>query len=218
LAARDTEELSRLSNDFRVRHSRPFPTLSFDATDPEQARQLVGRAVALAPDGLDGVIVCHGMTPRDAGGLDDDTLRETFQINFVSVALLVNAAAVYFEPRRAGVIAAISSVAGDRGRQSNFVYGAAKAALSTYLQGLRNRLQPSGVHVLTIKPGFVDTPMTRGMKLPAKFLVAKPDRVAADIERAILQRRDVVYTPWFWRWIMAVIGMIPEPIFKRLKL
>jgi NAD(P)-dependent dehydrogenase (short-subunit alcohol dehydrogenase family) len=218
LAARNAEGLRRLADDLQVRYQRPFPTIAFDSTDVTQVRQLFDKSLAFAPTGLDGLIVCHGMTPRDAGGLDDDALQATFHINFLSVAMLLNAAAVYFEPRRAGRIAAISSVAGDRGRQSNFVYGAAKAALSTYLQGLRNRLQPRGVHVLTIKPGFVDTPMTQGMKLPAKFLVAKPERVAADIERALLRRCDVMYTPWLWRWIMAVVGMIPEAIFKRLKL
>lgn len=218
LAARDVEELHRLANDLQVRHRHSFPIVAFDAAEAHQAQGLVANAAAIAASEIDGVIVCHGMTPPDSGGLDDGTLQKTFQVNFLSVAMLLNAAAAYFEPRRAGLIAAISSVAGDRGRQSNFVYGAAKAALSTYLQGLRNRLQPSGVHVLTVKPGFVDTPMTRGMSLPSKFLIAQPDRVAADIERAILRRYDVVYTPWFWRWIMAVVGVIPESIFKRLKL
>lgn len=218
MAARDAEELRQLSEDLQVRYQAALPIITFDACQPHQVEQLFEQAVAVVPSGLDGIIVCHGMTPREAGGFDVDTLRDTFQINFMSVAMLLNAAAVYFEPRRAGLIAAISSVAGDRGRQSNFVYGAAKGALSTYLQGLRNKLQPRGVHVLTIKPGFVDTPMTRGLKPPSPFLVASADRVAADIEQAILRHRDVVYTPWFWRWIMAVICMIPEPIFKRLKL
>lgn len=218
MAARNAEGLRLLAEDLAVRHRRSCPTIVFDAKDTEQVRRVFGEATVLSPSGIDGLIVCHGMTPRDAGAFDGDRLRETFEVNFLSVAALVNAAAVSFAARRGGLIAAISSVAGDRGRQSNFVYGSAKAALSTYLQGLRNRLEPQGVHVLTIKPGFVDTPMIRGMKVPATFLVVKPDRVAADIERAILRRRDVVYTPGMWRWIMAVIGMIPESVFKRLRL
>ncbi len=117
-----------------------------------------------------------------------------------------------------GWIAVISSVAGDRGRQSNYVYGSAKGALSIYLQGLRNRLSRHGVHVLTIKPGYVDTPMIRGQAAAGSRLVATPERVAADIHRAIRRRRDVLYTPWFWRPIMLVVRSVPERIFKRLRL
>jgi len=115
-----------------------------------------------------------------------------------------------------GFIIGISSVAGDRGRQSNYVYGAAKGALSLYLQGLRNRLHPSGVRVITIKPGFVDTAMTYG--LPGMFLVASPQAVGESIASSPGKSADVVYLPWFWRYIMLIIKHIPEPIFKRLKL
>ncbi len=118
--------------------------------------------------------------------------------------------------KRRGFIIGISSVAGDRGRQSNYVYGAAKGALSLYLQGLRNRLYPSGVRVITVKPGFVDTAMTYG--LPGMFLVASPQYVGERIVRALERSADVVYLPWFWRYIMLIIKLIPEPIFKRLKL
>jgi short-subunit dehydrogenase len=112
----------------------------------------------------------------------------------------------------------ISSVAGDRGRGSNYVYGSAKAGLSAYLSGLRNRLFAHGVAVITIKPGFVDTSMTAGRLDPKSPLVATPERVAADIDRAIRRRRNVVYTPWFWWPIMIIIRSIPESIFKRLRL
>ncbi|MGA9666286.1 MAG: SDR family NAD(P)-dependent oxidoreductase [Gallionella sp.] len=118
--------------------------------------------------------------------------------------------------KRRGFIIGISSVAGDRGRQSNYVYGAAKGALSLYLQGLRNRLYPSGVRVITVKPGFVDTAMTYG--LPGMFLVASPQYIGERIVRALESSADVVYLPWFWRYIMLVIKIVPEPIFKRLKL
>jgi len=111
----------------------------------------------------------------------------------------------------------ISSVAGDRGRESNYVYGAAKAAVSTFLGGLRQRLAKANVNVLTIKPGFVDTPMTAG--IPNKgALWTQPDRIAAGIVKAIERRRSIVYLPWFWRPIMFVIWQIPEPLFKRVKL
>jgi short-subunit dehydrogenase len=122
----------------------------------------------------------------------------------------------YFEKRGTGTLAAISSVAGDRGRQSNYIYGTTKAALSTFLQGLRNRLSSKNVHVLTIKPGFVDTPMTAHLK--RGLLFATPEKVAQDIIRAIAGKKSVLYTPWFWRWIMLAIKMIPETIFRKLRL
>ncbi|MBM3278026.1 MAG: SDR family NAD(P)-dependent oxidoreductase, partial [Candidatus Handelsmanbacteria bacterium] len=115
-----------------------------------------------------------------------------------------------------GGLIGISSVAGDRGRQSNYAYGAAKGGLSLFLQGLRNRLASTPVHVLTVKPGFVDTPMTRGLE--GLFLVASPEKVASDVLRAYKKRKDILYTPWFWRYIMFIIKNIPEGIFKRLKL
>lgn len=118
--------------------------------------------------------------------------------------------------KRRGFIIGISSVAGDRGRQSNYVYGAAKGALSLYLQGLRNRLYPRGIRVITIKPGFVDTAMTYG--LSGLFLVASPQNIGERIVRSLDKSADVVYLPWFWRYIMMIIKHIPEPIFKRMKL
>jgi decaprenylphospho-beta-D-erythro-pentofuranosid-2-ulose 2-reductase len=108
-------------------------------------------------------------------------------------------------------------VAGERGRQSNYIYGSAKAGFTAYLSGLRNRLTRSGVHVVTIKPGFVDTKMTSGLKLPAP-LTAQPAQVASKIVRAVDRKADVVYVLWMWRWIMLIIKCIPEGVFKKLKL
>ncbi|PID35291.1 MAG: short-chain dehydrogenase, partial [Rhodobacterales bacterium] len=107
-------------------------------------------------------------------------------------------------------------VAGDRGRVGNYVYGAAKAGFATYLSGLRNRLTRAGGHVITVKPGFVDTSMTWG--LDGMFLVASPEAVARDILKAVGKRRNVLYTPFFWRWIMLIIRLIPEPLFKKLSI
>jgi hypothetical protein len=129
----------------------------------------------------------------------------------------VTHAANYFERERHGVIGVISSVAGDRGRQSNYVYGSAKAGVTAFCQGLRQRLSKSGVRVVTIKPGIVDTPMTYGMNLP-RLLLARPERVARDIVRALHRADGDIYTPFFWRFIMLGIRMLPEPIFKRLSL
>ena len=145
-------------------------------------------------------------------------IETLFRINLVSAAVILEQAADYFGRRGAGVIVALSSVAGDRGRQSNYLYGASKAGLTALLSGLRNRLHAKGVAVVTVKPGFVDTPMLYGRPLPASFLVASPDRVAADIVTAIERHRDVVYTPWYWRGIMAAIRLLPETLFKRLRM
>lgn len=218
LAARDEQALETLAADLRVRGGSTIVTGRFDATAvaPLETWEL---ATSAFPRGLDGILVCHGYLPDERTGVvGGEELRRTIDVNFTSVAVLLAAAAGYFADRRRGFIAAISSVAGDRGRQSNFSYGAAKAGLTAYLGGLRNRLHSRNVHVLTIKPGIIDSPMTRGLEVGPKPLVTTPDRVAADIERAILGRRDTVYTPWFWRPIMGVITAVPERIFKRMKL
>jgi hypothetical protein len=122
-----------------------------------------------------------------------------------------------FEQRRSGVIIGVSSVAGDRGRGSNYMYGSAKAGFTAYLSGLRNRLAKSNVHVITVKPGFVRTRMTEGLPLPGP-VTAKPEQVARDVFKAYRGRRNEVYTLWMWRYIMLVIKLIPEAIFKRLNL
>jgi short-subunit dehydrogenase len=169
--------------------------------------------------GLDGVILCHGyMVDQARAQADFSEAQRTIDVNLTSAISLLERLAVYFGQRGAGVIAGISSVAGDRGRQSNYIYGAAKAGFSTYLQGLRNRLFSVGVHVLTVKPGFFATAMTDGLVNPNSPLLATPDQVARDVDRALRRRQNVVYTRWFWRPIMFVIRSIPEPVFKRLKL
>lgn len=218
LAARDGQALETLAADLRVRGGSTIVTGSFDATvaGHPDAWEMAANAF---PRGLDGVLVCHGYLPDErAGVVGGEELRRTIDVNFTSVAVLLAAAGEHFADRRRGFIAAISSVAGDRGRQSNFCYGAAKAGLTAYLGGLRNRLHSRNVHVLTIKPGIIDSPMTRGLEIGPRPLVTTPDRVAADIERAILRRIDTVYSPWFWRPIMGFIKAIPETFFKRLKL
>jgi short-subunit dehydrogenase len=151
-----------------------------------------------------------------AAELDFKLAELTYKTNLLSVVSMLTPVAAYFAAEKRGTIAVISSVAGDRGRQSNFIYGSAKGGLSLYLEGLRNRLHPSGVRVLTIKPGFVDTPMTAHLRRGALF--ASPERVATDISRAIERGRSVLYTPAFWFWIMAAIRLTPEVLFKRLKL
>jgi decaprenylphospho-beta-D-erythro-pentofuranosid-2-ulose 2-reductase len=218
LAARNADTLGTLAADLRVRGGSTIVTGHFDA-DAIVPLATWSAAAGAFPTGLDGVVVCHGYLPDErAQLLGGDEIRRTIDVNFTSVAVLLGAAAEYFADRRRGFIAAVSSVAGDRGRQSNFCYGAAKAGLTAYMSGLRNRLHSRNVHVLTIKPGIIDSPMTLGLEVGPKPLVTTPDRVAADIEQAILRRLDTIYSPWFWRPIMGVITAIPEWIFKRMKL
>jgi short-subunit dehydrogenase len=219
LAGRDTEELQRCAEDLRIRFQVPVAIERFEAENFDDYHAFWTRCAAHFPEGIGGVVVCHGYLPEQHEAEQSFLqLRKSFDINFLSVAALLEIAAAYFVQRKSGYIAAISSVAGDRGRQSNYLYGAPKAGLSAYLQGLRNRLHPAGIPVLTIKPGFVATRMTEGRVNPNSPLVAKPEHVARQIDRAIRRRCNVLYTPYLWRIIMAVVRFIPEPIFKRLKM
>jgi len=154
---------------------------------------------------------------QDKAQSDFQEAQKIIQTNFTGAVSILEIVATDFEHRGRGFIIGMGSVAGERGRQSNYVYGAAKGALGTYLSGLRNRLCKRGVQVITVLPGFIDTKMTRGMGLPA-LLTATPQQVAADIFAAYRKSKNTIYTRWFWRWIMTVIKSIPEPIFKRLSL
>jgi short-subunit dehydrogenase len=167
---------------------------------------------------IDAVLIAHGTLP-DQEKIQNDNLAVTEQINinFTSVVSLATVAAAYFEEKGSGCIAAISSVAGDRGRQSNYVYGAAKGGISLFMQGMRNRFAKKNIAVVTIKPGFVDTPMTANM--PKNPLYSSPETVGKAIFEAMKKgSKDIAYIPGFWRLIMIIIRMIPESIFKKLSL
>jgi short-subunit dehydrogenase len=217
LAARDGEELARTAADLRLRHRVCVETRFFEALDFASHPALFDAADRAAADRLSGIIFCAGwMAEQQLAAANFDAARQMIDVNYTAAVSLLNHAANVFELRRRGWICAISSVAGDRGRQSNYLYGSTKSALSAYLQGLRNRLTPTGVTVITIKPGCADTSMTYGAdKLP--FLVG-PQVIARDIARAISNRRSVVYTPRLWWAIMTAVGLIPEGIFRRMKL
>ena len=218
LAGRDLAELNLCAADLRVRHEVQVVVLAFDAVDFERHESFFNSCVDVAgPDRLAGMILCHGTLPPQAQAQVDCKLaKQTIDVNFTSAVCVLNLVAEYFERRGKGFICVLSSVAGDRGRQNNYIYGAAKGGLTTYLQGLRQRMAKHGVCVLTVKPGFVDTAMTWG--LPGMFLVATPQKVAGDVCRAIARGRAVIYTPWFWIGIMTIIRSIPERVFNRLKL
>ena len=215
LSSRDIEELSRIAADIRLRYGVTVHHGAFDA-EATETHEAFFQSVLTTMPGLSGVVLAFGYLGDQQAARDFNIGEKVIASNFTGAASILSLCANHFEPLKQGFIIGISSVAGDRGRQSNYVYGAAKGALSLYLQGLRNRLYPSGVRVITVKPGFVDTAMTYG--LPGLFLVASPQDIGERIARSLDRKQDVVYLPWFWRYIMLIIKHIPEPVFKRLKL
>lgn len=217
LVARSSEKLQAMAADLCARGAREVQSFVMDANDSGLIPQMLELAWK-AFGSIDVALVAHGTLP-DQSRTETDIAYAIgeFRTNAESVIACLAGLAGRFEPQGTGVIAVIGSVAGDRGRASNYLYGAAKAAIDTYACGLRARLFSSGVHVLTIKPGFVATSMTADLNLPAR-LTATPERVALDIQRAITKRRDVLYTPWFWQWIMLIIRWLPAVIFKRMRL
>ncbi|MCC8401224.1 SDR family oxidoreductase [Paraburkholderia sp. MMS20-SJTN17] len=217
LVARNADRLQQVADDLTARGAQAVLCHQMDIDQLGDHAAMMQRCVTEL-GAVDIVLVAPGTLP-DQGGCqhDVDVAVREFNTNAVSVIALLTRVANLIEAQRGGTIAVISSVAGDRGRQSNYLYGSAKAALSAFCEGLRARLFKVGAHVVTIKPGFVATPMTAGLPLPGP-LVATPDRVAGDIVRAVEKGRDVVYTPWFWSGIMLIIRSIPGRVFKRLSL
>ena len=217
LVARDPAKLEQNANDLAARGAAAVHTHLLDLNRFEHHDHLLDACFSRM-QAVDVALLAHGTLP-DQAACERDVARtlDAFSTNGLGVIALLTALANRMEAQGHGTIAVISSVAGDRGRPGNYVYGAAKAAVTTFCSGLRARLYRSGVHVLTIKPGFVDTPMTAGLQLPT-LLVASADSVARRIHRGVEKRRDELYVPGFWRPIMFIIRSIPEAIFKRLKL
>ena len=161
-------------------------------------------------------MIAYGTLPEQAElDIDPQEAAPVLLLNFVSPSVLAGHLARRFEAQRGGVLALVTSVAGDRGRKSNYFYGAAKGGLQVLAEGLRHRLYPAGVQVLDIRPGFVATRMTGHLERGG-FFWAEPDRVAGDIQRAIARGNAVLYTPWFWRGILAIVRALPRPLFHRL--
>lgn len=214
LVARHAERLALTADDLRARGAARAETYALDLDEIARHGEMLAAADA-ALGGLDVALVAYGTLGDQATSEAsvDATLRE-WHTNATSTIALLTLLGNDFERRGSGTIAAITSVAGDRGRKTNYVYGAAKAAVTTFLGGLRGRLAARGVRVVTIKPGFVDTPMTA--HLPKGPLFASADTVGAAIYKAITGTGDVVYTPFFWRYVMAGIRLVPERVFKRL--
>lgn len=215
LAGRDLQELWRIASDAKIRYGVEVNVGVFDADDVFSHAAFVENVIKRT-EGLGGVVYAVGDLGEQSEIEKDPSLaKPVIERNYLAAVSVLLHLAKHFEETRSGFIVGISSVAGDRGRFSNYVYGSAKAGLTTFLQGLRNRMSKVGVPVLTVKPGMVDTAMTFGR--PGLVMVADPQDVARQIVEAIKRRADVIYVPKKWRLIMFVIRNIPEKIFKRTK-
>jgi short-subunit dehydrogenase len=215
LAGRDQPDLARTQADIQIVSGATCTMAHFDALD-HAGHPALAAAMATVP-GVLNVALLFGIMPDQASmDADVDQALSCIETGLCGAVSILHRLAPEFERRRAGTIIGFGSVAGDRGRLKNYVYGATKAGLHTYLAGLRNRLARSNVHVMTVKPGFVDTAMTFG--LPGVFLVAQPDAVARACLDAAAKKRDILYVPFFWQVIMLIIRAVPERLFKRLSI
>jgi len=214
LAARQVNRLDNLVSDVTIRHQVNVALVDFDALDFESHASFY-EGLSSKPD----VVICvfGYLGTQESAQTDFAEAKMIIDTNYTGAVSILNLVANDFERQKKGAIIGIGSVAGDRGRGSNYLYGSAKAGFTAYLSGLRNRLVKSGVQVLTVKPGFVRTKMTQNLKLPP-VITATPEQVANDIYRANRSGRSVLYTRWMWQFIMLIIRHIPEFVFKRLSL
>jgi short-subunit dehydrogenase len=217
LVARNAGKLEQVADDLLVRGAAQVERFVLDANDLPRLPVMIETAWGALTQ-VDLALVAHGTLPdQKRTETDIEYAVSEFRTNGESVVACLALLANRFERQRNGVIAVIGSVAGDRGRASNYLYGSAKAAVATFASGLRGRMFKAGVHVLTIKPGFVATPMTQGLPLPEK-LVATADEVAVKIKKAVEKKKEIAYVPGFWGLILFVIRSIPESVFKHLSI
>lgn len=214
LAARDLSRLESLAGDLRIRHAAKVSLHRFDALDIAEHESFVAGLPAL-PDIAISMVGVLGQ--QQESERDPEQASMILRSNFEGPALMLGVLANLFAERGSGTLIGVSSVAGDRGRAANYVYGSAKAGFTAFLSGLRNRLARRGVHVITVNPGFVRTRMTEGLQTPG-MLTAEPEQVARAIYRAWCKHYDVIYAGPIWRLVMAVIGALPEALFKRLSI
>lgn len=214
LAARDSKSLKPLANDIAIRSSVKTELKEFDMTAFD-THQAFYESLDPKPSGV--IVVAGYMNDQKVCETNWSETLNTISVNYTGAVSILNIVANDFEARKSGFIVGVSSVAGDRGRKTNYIYGSSKAGFTAYLSGLRNRLSASGVTVLTVKPGFVATKMTAGLDLPAK-LTAQPSEVAKDIFVAQQKGKNIIYTKSIWRYIMLIIMHIPEFIFKKMSI
>jgi decaprenylphospho-beta-D-erythro-pentofuranosid-2-ulose 2-reductase len=217
LVGRNPAKLDAIANDLRVRGASSVSTWNMDANDVSAYAGMLDAATT-ALGRLDVALIAHGTLPNQSACEEDPALTmDAIATNGISAIALLTVLANYFERQRSGSIGVITSVAGDRGRPSNYTYGAAKSAVSRFCEGLSVRLLKSGVSLTDIRPGFVDTPMTKGIALPA-LLLSTPENVAGRIVTGIERGTPVLYVPRFWAFIMFAIRTIPVFIFRRMSL
>jgi len=215
LTARNAGQLEKIKTDLEIRYQVPIQTFELEAREYENHPKLLGE---MNLSELDTVYCVFGYLGDQEKALRDfEESRQIIEVNFLAAVSLLNEVANVFEQKKSGTIVGISSVAGERGRQSNYLYGSAKAGFTTYLDGMRNRLAASQVHVMTVKPGFMRTKMTEGLPLPGP-LTASPDKAARLIVRAAKKKKNTCYVLPVWRLIMLIIRNVPEFVFKKLKL
>jgi decaprenylphospho-beta-D-erythro-pentofuranosid-2-ulose 2-reductase len=214
LACRNSSELQSFANDINIRMGRIVKLVELDILD-FKSHQVFYNNLEEKPLGVISAIGYLG--DQDFAETDFEEAQKIMNTNYSGIVSLFNIIANDFENRGSGFIVGISSVAGDRGRRSNYIYGSAKAAFTTYLSGLRCRLYKAKVHVMTVNPGFVATKMTKNIDLPKK-LTAQPNEVAKDIYKGQQKGKNVLYTKWIWRWIMALVKLIPEWKFKGMSI
>uniref|UniRef100_UPI004047A501 SDR family oxidoreductase n=1 Tax=Algoriphagus sp. TaxID=1872435 RepID=UPI004047A501 len=214
LTARIKDDLKNLKSDLEIRYNVCCSLFSFDATQMDSHKSFWDN-LPVIPD--ISIIVFGYMDDNQFAINNQDSLLNTINVNYSGSISILNIISRTYKDQKQGQIIGISSVAGNRGRGSNYIYGSAKAGFTAYLSGLRNEMFPYGVHVLTVLPGFVYTKMTEDLNLSAP-LTATTEEVADSIYKALYKKRNIVYVKWFWKWIMLIIRIIPENIFKKLKL
>jgi decaprenylphospho-beta-D-erythro-pentofuranosid-2-ulose 2-reductase len=214
LASRNLEILEKKVRDIQIRFAVSATAMTFDVLDVSSHKSFYDK-LAPKPDVV--VLACGYLGDQVQAQKNFAEARRIIDTNYTGAVSILEIIAADFETRNTGTIVAIGSVAGERGRKSNYFYGSAKGALAIYLSGLRNRLYDSGVKVITVLPGFIRTKMTANMMLPG-FLTAEPETVAADIYQAFTASKNRLYTKWFWRWIIMLIKAIPESLFKRMNI
>lgn len=216
LTSRDLQRTEQLANDIETRFGKKADCLFLDLEDINSHKAFFD--VLIASGDIDGCISFTGyLGDQIKSQSSTEELIKITTSNYLGIANVLEMLASHFEQKREGFIVGVSSVAGDRGRKNNYHYGAAKAAFTTFLSGMRNRLTESNVHVLTVKPGFMDTNMTQGLDLPP-LLTAKPQDAANVIFKAQQKKRNVVYVKGIWFFIMLIIKHLPESIFKKTNL
>lgn len=215
LAGRDRAALSALESELRAEFPR-CPALSFHAYDVTQSAETQEAFWQSVSSRVDAVLVAVGALDDGISRYDGALAQRLTEVNYTGLLPLLNAVALSFEERGRGTLMVISSVAGLRGRASNYVYGAAKAALNAYLEGLRQRVERKGVRVMTILPGLIDTRMVAFKSLPG-WGVGTTQEVARDVYRAFLKGRRVVYSPWYYRYVMALVRALPRSLYVRFK-